>query len=77
MSNPQKLLTASERDLSNIHESLRATFIPLPSDPTVLLTPEQLQAVFPNPGAWNEMMALTLQQQQLEAATEAAEPNVA
>lgn len=43
-----------------VHPSLRDSFIPLPTDPDVHLTPEQLNAVFPNPQVWRDVIQLTL-----------------
>ncbi len=55
--------TATYSDIPwNIHESLRATFVPLPCDPAIPLTLEQLQAVFPHTEVWRDMIAFTLQQ---------------
>ena len=35
-------------------------FVPLPSDPKVPLTSEQLKALFPHPDVWFEFMAETM-----------------
>jgi hypothetical protein len=58
-----------------VHPSLRDSFIPLPNDPEVPLTPEQLRAVFPNPEAWRDVIQLTLNSiQQKHQANENQQP---
>jgi hypothetical protein len=42
----------------DIHPSLRASFVPLPSDPNVPLTKEQLDALFSHPEAWKDLLRL-------------------
>lgn len=47
-------------EFSELHPSLRESFVSLPPDPETPLTQEQLNAVFPNPSAWREMMEIMM-----------------
>jgi hypothetical protein len=42
----------------DIHPSLRASFVALPSDPNVPLTKEQIDALFTHPEAWKDLLRL-------------------
>lgn len=47
---------------TDVHPSLE-NFVPLPSDPNIPLTSEQLSALFPHPEVWRDVIAITLQQE--------------
>ncbi len=51
----------------DVHESIRESFVPLPSDPFVKLTPEQMEALFPHPEAFREMVEITLRKLQSQS----------
>ncbi len=57
-----------------VHPSLQASFVPLPSDPQIPLTEEQLKAVFPHPEVWRDVIAMVLQQQ-AKRESDAKSPN--
>lgn len=52
----------TENQYLDIAPNLRATFVPLPSDPSIPLTPEQLDALFPpanRPAFLRQLVQLT------------------
>jgi len=44
-------------------------FVAMPSDPAIPLTTEQMAALFPNPGAWRQVVDIVLAQDALKEAT--------
>jgi hypothetical protein len=49
-----------ENSHKQFHPKLSGCFIPLPSDPNEPLSSEQLNQLFPNIRAWNDVLVLTL-----------------
>lgn len=52
--------------MDKLHPSLAKSFKSLPSDPNTPLRKEQLEALFPHPEVWRDVIALTLKQKQIE-----------
>jgi hypothetical protein len=52
----------------NLHPALRDSFVPLPSDPNVRLTQEQLDALFPpeNRHVWQEVVSMVMKKHNIE-----------
>jgi hypothetical protein len=50
-----------------LHSDLRKNFIPLPQDINTPLSSEQLNHLFPNTRAWNDVIALTVESENLKA----------
>lgn len=59
-------MTKKKTTPTGIHPSLWDSFMPLPSDPSVPLTEEQIKAVFPHPEVWREMIELTMKLHHVE-----------
>jgi hypothetical protein len=57
------MMNTEEDDLlARLHPSLRDSFVRLPTDANIPLTPEQLKAVFPHPEAWRTMIEITMKE---------------
>lgn len=47
--------------MPKLNSTLKDSFIPFPSDSNLPLNKEQLDALFPHPEAWVDIIALTLE----------------
>ncbi len=60
----------AQASIPPVHPSLAASFVPLPSDPDIPLTSEQLQATFPNAEAWKDMISIVIKKNSTELPVE-------
>lgn len=57
---------------AELHPSLKATFVPLPSDPSIKLTDDELDALFTQPSALKDVVAIVMQTYAVDDDTQSA-----